>query len=379
MSIKLNEALQRAGALTRNGRLAEATAAIQQMLSRSLPPGLHRGLRTLRDKVADIDTVDVEARTVDEPSGDENPRAHSPSDVGADFDISLPAPGGFAAGHFANAAGQRDYKLYRPRRQPEGHAPALVVMLHGCTQDPDDFAAGTRMNEWADARGWWVLYPAQSSSANGSGCWNWFKPADQQRTVGEPAIIAGMTLSLVEPCGIDPARIFVAGLSAGGAMAVTLAATHPELFAAVGVHSGLPHGSAHDLMSALTAMRQGAAGSGSSPHHVPTIVFHGDQDNTVHPCNGTEVIRQARRAPGPLSAQAEAGPFEEERAGVPNGHTYTRTLHRNADNQVDAEHWVIHGAGHAWSGGSNAGSYTDPLGPDASNEMLRFFDQQKPT
>ena len=364
MNEKLQEALQRASQLTRAGRLADATAAIQQALGRGArpPPATPRP--------SDADIIDVEARVVGERAPEsERPAPPNEEAPGAADD---PSPGSFSTGRFRNQAGQRDYKLFRPHATPEdGRPPALVVMLHGCTQDPDDFAAGTRMNPLADTRGWWVLYPAQSARANGSGCWNWFKPADQQRGGGEPEILAGMTSDIVARHGLDRSRVFVAGLSAGGAMAVTLAATHPELVAAVGVHSGLPHGGAHDLMSALTAMRQGAAAH-APPHRVRTIVFHGDQDHTVHPCNGHAVARQARADPTPPGARDD-GPTETERARVPGGHAYTRTLHRDADGRVDAEHWLIHGAGHAWSGGSPAGTYTDPRGPDASAEMLRFF------
>lgn len=365
MNEKLQEALQRASQLTRAGRLADATAAIQLALGRGgrPPPAAPRP--------ADADIIDVEARVVGEsPIAEERSSGADATTAGP---FAAPPPGSFTTGRFRNRAGQRDYKLFRPHGAPaDGRPPALVVMLHGCTQDPDDFAAGTRMNQLADARGWWVLYPAQSAQANGSGCWNWFKPADQQRGGGEPAILAGMTSETVARHGLDRSRVFVAGLSAGGAMAVTLAATHPELVAAVGVHSGLPHGGAHDLVSALAAMRQGAAAH-APPHRVRTIVFHGDQDHTVHPCNGHAVARQAHAEPAPPGARDDSA-IETERARVPGGHAYTRTLHRDAEGRVDAEHWLIHGAGHAWSGGSTAGSYTDPRGPDASAEMLRFFE-----
>lgn len=377
MNEKLQEALQRASQLTRAGRLNEATAAIQQALQRGASvTGQSPGHRA----PADAEVIDVEARFVDDDGAAPRPPSTPSRPDAARADAAtqdLPSPGAFQPGLFANAAGQRAYKLYRPRTAPtDGGRPALVVMLHGCTQNPDDFAAGTRMNILAEARGWWVLYPAQSTSANSSGCWNWFKPGDQQRGLGEPAILAGMAADIVARAGIDPGRVFVAGLSAGGAMAVTLAATHPELFAAAGVHSGLPHGSAHDLMSALSAMRQGAASHGPA-HRVPTIVFHGDQDNTVHPCNGQAVVRQARRSGAVKAADARHdGPVETERSRKPEGHRYTRSVHRDDHDRVDAEHWLIHGAGHAWSGGSPAGSYTDPRGPDASSEMLRFFNER---
>jgi poly(hydroxyalkanoate) depolymerase family esterase len=369
MNDKLQDALQRASQLTRAGRLSEATAAIQQMLGGAHAAAAPGGPRARPDA---SDVIDVEARVIGERPTRQAPQA---ADAASEHsarrqDAATPPAGSFTIGSHHCGAGTREYKLFRPHAAPaDGRRPALLVMLHGCTQNPDDFASGTRMNALADALGWWVLYPAQSRSANGSGCWNWFKPGDQQRGGGEPEILADMAATLVARHALDRSRVFVAGLSAGGAMAMTLGATHPELFAAVGVHSGLPHGSAHDMMSALNAMRQGARGPGLA-RPLRTIVFHGDQDQTVHPCNGEAVARQAQtQAPG----APDDGALESEQARAPGGRRYTRTLHRDEQGRVDTEHWLIHGAGHAWSGGSTSGSYTDPQGPDASAEMLRFF------
>ena len=206
-------------------------------------------------------------------------------------------PGRFTPGRFSLGGAHRDYKLYIPPGTGREPLP-LVVMLHGCTQDPDDFAAGTAMNEVAQARGFYVLYPAQSRQANPHGCWNWFQHDHQQRDRGEPALLAGMTRQTMEQHAIDPRRVYVAGLSAGGAMAAILGAAYPDLYAAVGVHSGLAAGAATGLAAALAAMRGGAAGSGG-PHRVPTIVFHGDADSTVHPANGDEVMAACA---GPESA-----------------------------------------------------------------------------
>ncbi|KQQ88643.1 PHB depolymerase family esterase [Massilia sp. Leaf139] len=276
-------------------------------------------------------------------------------------------PGTFSSATFTNRAGTRSYKLYVPSSYT-GQPTALVVMLHGCTQDPDDFATGTQMNVLAEETGCLVVYPAQSQQANSSRCWNWFNGVDQQRGQGEPSIIAGITREVMGKYAIDPAQVYVAGLSAGGAMATIMGTLYPELYAAVGVHSGLPFASAHDLPSALAAMQgqlqRQRAYAAQPDRAIPIIVFHGDQDHTVHPTNGDELMVHARDA-------AHAMAVEPGR--VPDGHAFTRTVHKRADGKVHGEHWVIHGAGHAWSGGSARGSYTDGRGPDASREMLRFF------
>ena len=298
----------------------------------------------------------------------------------------VPDGGHFITGSYANRSGMRTYKLYVPSGY-RGQPLPLVVMLHGCTQNSDDFAAGTRMNALGEEHQFFVAYPEQSPTANGSKCWNWFEAGHQQRDRGEPSIIAGLARQIVDRYGIDGDRVYVAGLSAGGAMALTLAITHPDLFAAVGIHSGLPHAVAKDLPSAFAAMncgqvalagRHAAGGPGTRrrPAPVPAIVFHGDRDTTVHPCNGDKVIAQCVPAHTRRGAQQEGGPTRRvsvERGEVQHGHSYKRTTYHNASGQSVGEHWLVHGAGHAWSGGSVSGSYTDPKGPDASKEMFRFF------
>ena len=242
----------------------------------------------------------------------------------------------------------------------------LVVMLHGCTQDPDDFARGTRMNALARTQGFLVLYPSQSQRANAQRCWNWFKHNHQARGKGEPAILAGMVRDVIATHDIDPDRVYVAGLSAGGAMAAILGDAYPDLFAAVGVHSGLPTGSATDVQTAFAAMSGGAqplrrgANNGPTP---PTIVFHGDADVTVNVVNGERILAAAGLRAGSEAQRASSA------AGVP----FSRRVYVDGQGAERAEQWTIHGAGHAWSGGDLGGSYTDPRGPDASAEMLRFF------
>jgi len=323
--------------LTRAGNLLEATAAIQRALGR---PSLAKPKPRRSGEEVEV----VEA-----------PEGHA---------------GEFIAGSYNHQHGTRPYKLYIPTRYAAGKALPLVVMLHGCTQDPDDFAAGTRMNRLAEERQCFVLYPAQTQSANQSRCWNWFKRAHQRRDKGEPAIIAGMTREIVQRHGIDARKVYVAGLSAGGAMAAVMGAAYPELYAAVGIHSGLPVGSAHDLPSAFAAMRGAppARSSGATGGRiVPAIIFHGDRDATVHPSNGAQVASQC------VNRDDKSIDVVVQRGQVPGGRAYTCTVHRDAAGRVVLEHWEVHGAGHAWFGGSARGSYTDPNAPDASREMMRFF------
>ncbi len=285
-------------------------------------------------------------------------------------------PGQFVSGSYANQAGARLYRLYIPAGYAEQRLP-LVVMLHGCTQTADAFASATRMNALAEERQCFVLYPEQTRAANRSRCWNWFKRGDQCRDQGEPAILADMTRDVMHRYLIDERKVYVAGLSAGGAMAAVLGAAYPELYAAVGVHSGLACGSAHDLPSALAVMRGMPApksadhcGSTHRAPATPTIVFHGDRDRTVHPRNGEHLVSRSLEQHRASSADTSI-----ERSRVPGGHSYTRSIHRDSTGRVVLEYWRVHGGGHAWFGGSPRGSYTDPKGPDAAREMIRFFYQ----
>lgn len=357
--------------LMRSGQLQAATARIQAALTKrdaadaaapSTPP-------------SDGDVIDVPSRVVsrDAPQSanapswfDATPRAPDAARMGPGnpmrSDVAA-TTARFSGGSFSNGRDRRDYKLYVPAKAGDRPLP-LVVMLHGCTQDPDDFAAGTAMNEAAERHRFYVLYPAQSRHANPHGCWNWFKHTHQQRDRGEPALLAGMVRDVMTHHAVDARRVYVAGLSAGGAMAAILGDTYPELFAAVGVHSGLAAGSAQDLPSALAAMKGAGAGHVAAASGVPTIVFHGDSDATVHPRNGEHVIAACVDATARVETSAVRG------TTVRNA---TRMIYRAADGRVVAERWVVHGAPHAWSGGRAEGSFTDTRGPDASGEMVRFF------
>ena len=412
MNDALHSDMLEATRLTRAGRLTEATALLQRVLRTAAVPDTATGeaAHAAAPRIVDLtpETIEVNgpqpsprpghaSRTgaSDRPAGKTQgttqphllealrrllgrvDRTHSGPGTGglakrspAHAPDVVPDGGQFLAASYSNRAGSRAYKLYVPSGY-RGQAVPLVVMLHGCTQSPDDFAAGTRMNVLAEERTCLVAYPAQIASANASKCWNWFSPRDQQRGQGEPSLIAGITRQVMRDYAVDPERVYVAGLSAGGAAAAIMGMTYPDLYAAIGVHSGLACGVAGDLPSAFAAMRDGQAvdvrGAGEYRRMVPTIVFHGDRDTTVHPHNGDLVIAQSRASATGLQARVQHG-------RAPGGHAYSRTLHADASGQALLEQWVVHGAGHAWSGGgSPAGSYTDPQGPDAAREMLRFF------
>ena len=396
--MKLNpdmlDAMRKAASLLQNARPHDATRKIVRVLQRvlpgattatstavqpppmkdinPLPPGLSRN-PAAQEAAPHVPSAARQPAGVPDFAADLLNRFGTPGvarapDVGAS---QAPAYSGVPAGQFlsgsiTNAAGTRQYKLYVPQAY-QGQKLPLVVMLHGCTQNPDDFAAGTEMNQQAELTSCLVLYPAQSRGANSAKCWNWFNAIDQQRERGEPSILADMTREIIATYAIEPSQVYVAGLSAGGAMAAILGHAYPELYAAVGIHSGLPYAAANDLSSALQAMRAGASAARSAPlvgASRPIIVFHGDRDHTVHPRNGEQLIAQHVSADALVSV---------EQGSIAGGHKFTRTLHRNRAGAAVAEQWLIHGAGHAWSGGSSNGSYTDRHGPHATREMMRFF------
>jgi poly(hydroxyalkanoate) depolymerase family esterase len=289
--------------------------------------------------------------------------------------VTVPDRAAYLTRAFTCEAGSRDYKLYVPSHM-DGRKLPLIIMLHGCTQNPDDFAVGTRMNQLAEEYRFVVAYPRQSREANLLACWNWFNPENQTRDSGEPSIIAGITRTIMAELNIDAERVFVAGLSAGGAMAEIMSATYPELYAATGIHSGLAYGSATDAASAFAAM-SGASSPVAPPQRkrrlkraqgaVRTIVFHGASDQKVNPSNAEIIIAEAR------AELADTTTRETQHEGSAGGRAYTRTAIVDASGVPQVEYWVIEELGHAWSGGCPDGSYTDQHGPDASREMLRFF------
>ncbi|MDP8970466.1 MAG: PHB depolymerase family esterase [Actinomycetota bacterium] len=411
MNQPMQAAMAEARRLTAAGQLAEATALIQRTLGHS-----PTGSATARPKSTDepirpkAQVVDVFAEPGMAPGSDPGrqtvasdlaerlrrvapvplPNLRRPT-IGRPL---LPCPGTagrlpselqpsgltageqFVDGSHSNAAGTRSYKLYIPTGYA-GQAVPLVVLLHGGTQTAVDFAVGTRMHELAERDTFLVAYPEQPVSANALRCWNWFQADHQHRDTGEPSLIAGITRSIMSAYHVDSSRVYVAGFSAGAAMAVIMAATHPDLFAAVGVHSGLAYGAAHDLPSAFAAMKQGPAPhSRQAAGAIPIIAFHGDHDQTVDGVNTDCILDHwGQAAIKEHEADQRKSPRQAtiQRGQVAGGHAYTRYLYTG--DGAAMEQWVVHEAGHAWSGGSPDGSYTDPQGPDASAELVRFFSE----
>ncbi len=291
----------------------------------------------------------------------------SPAD---EADDAAGGQGEFVHATYSSTDGRRDYRLYVPIGYSNSdRAMPLIVMLHGCAHTPENFAVGTRMNMLADQHGFLVAYPRQTVHENRAKCWNWYRPQHQQADAGEPSILAGITRQIATEFRVDTQRIFVAGLSAGASMAVILGRAYPTLFRAIGVHSGTPYSSAHGVPSALATLngkgfhsKEDDARNGAPA--IPMIVFHGDRDHVVAPINADALLRDAMRED--LVTRTEQG-------RVPDGHAYTREVFADASGRARLERWTVHGSGHAWSGGAKEGMYTEPQGPDASTEMLRFF------
>ena len=387
MNARQMAAMAEATRLTRQGRLVEATVLIQQTLAgptvtrqapAAPPAGEETGGTPGRRPAAPLalragqETQPrrihpgwMTRRAAPSRGAQALRRTHRPAAPA----VQRPA-GRFDAFSYSNAAGTRAYRLYVPTGHTGGPVP-VVVMLHGGTQDAATFAAATGMNDLAERQGLLVAYPEQSPSANAGRYWNWFAPGHQRRGAGEPSLIAGITRQVTDRYGADATRVYVAGFSAGGAMAAVMAEVYPDLYAAAGVHSGLPYAAAGDVASAFAVMKQGPPQPDRPPGRPrPLIVFHGDHDAVVAPANAAGLIDRVLAA-GSADRRQDAVITGQ----VPAGHAYTRACYQDPAGTALAERWTIHHGGHAWSGGTPHGSYTDPRGPDASAEFLRFFDE----
>ncbi len=382
MPSSLTQSLLKATGLTRMGRLMDATRLIQRALGGSAMPSARPAPKT---------TAQTTAKTVPDtiilP-----PPLSVPQPAANDDVMRRPAHPNFSEQSFAFEGKTYPYRLFVPKRADAGEEGAkresmpLVVLLHGCKQDALDFSKGTAMNALAGKEQCLVLYPEQITRANLQMCWNWFEPGHQQEGTGEPGMIAALTRQVLDTDfngrRADPKRVYIAGLSAGGAMAAVVAGLHPELFTALGVHSGLPAGAASNVMTAFQAMRIGAQGQGNSNGGlaIPTIVFHGEGDTTVHPSNGENIAADALAA----IDKADKPLIKSQSATYPDGNHANRndkptevTRYSNAADKSFVEYWSVEGGPHAWSGGSKEGSYTDPEGPPASKAMLDFFLQHR--
>ena len=304
--------------------------------------------------------------------------------------------GTFERASYSNEFGTRQYMVYLPSKLKKD-AP-VVVYLHGCTQTADDAAVGTRFNLLAEEQGFIAVYPEQDAAANGTLCWNWFLPEHQERDAGEPSIIAGITSTVVETYGADPARVFVSGASAGGAMSSIMGATYPDLFAAIGILAAPAYKGDVTGNLAYRAM-------GDSARSVPTIVFQGTADSlVVYPAGrtaadqwvGTNDLADDGSANGSISRTPEienrgfdqtpdpasgndclappnSFPCAGGVVGFQSEYPTTIEQYRDAEGVSVVELWSIHGLGHAYPGGDVNGSFTDPIGPDATRVSFDFF------
>ncbi len=298
---------------------------------------------------------------------------------------SVARPGSFSAGTYQG----RNYWLYVPLRYQQGRPTPLLVMLHGCSQTPDDFAVGTEMNYYAEQYHLLVLYPEQPRKANAGKCWNWFRPEHQTRDGGEPAEIAALVEQIHTGYTVDRERVYVAGISAGAAMAVILAATYPDLFAAIGVSAGVAYKASTNLPGSLLVLARGNADprqqgqlayAAMGPHRrvMPVVAFHGMSDTTVSPRNSEHVINQwfwtnHLVTNGAHADHTDPAPAAVTPGSVPGGHSFTEYIYHDQHGRTVLKKYLVDGMKHSWSGGAADGSFTDPLGPKASQLMLDFF------
>ncbi len=371
MKYRVLDVMNEAMGLMKKSDLGGATALIRKALSRDTAPGKESGDSNARPPRPSAKVIPLaprrsigetlralRGRPIMPPGLPEAPEPSPAPDLGERF----------LKRAYSGPAGSLDYRLYLPADHEQREL-ALVIMLHGCTQSPEDFAVGTRMNALAEEFGLIVAYPHQTRLANPQGCWNWFDRRHQNRGSGEPAKLAGLAQALAKEFDVRRERVFAAGLSAGGAMAEILAQTYPDVFEAVGIHSGLPYKSAGDVPSAFAAMNGSApfnpAPLATSDRHSRRIIVHGMADHTVNSVNGERLLDEAERGEPALTRSDLDWPIE--------GGRVSRRALKDADGQPVAEQWLVEGGRHAWFGGDPRGSYTQAVGLDASRVMVRFF------
>lgn len=295
---------------------------------------------------------------------------------------------GFERYSYTNESGTRTYKVFVPANLPPDRAAPLIVELHGCGGDADEEARWSRFNQLAAARGLIVAYPEQDPAANGSQCWNWFRPEHQARDAGEPSLIAGITREVAGRWRTDPARTYVGGISAGGAMSVIMAATYPDLYAAAMIYAGCEYNGLPCLgsVSALppqTAGEQAYLASQGHARVVPVLVVQGDNDPLVPYPNADIVVQQVLVTDdwaddGAANDSLGVQPVETTAGQVPDGHAYSIDTYRDAAGCTLAQRWLVNGMGHMWSAGESDGSprdelFTDPLGPDITTAAVDFY------
>lgn len=301
--------------------------------------------------------------------------------------------GRWVGGSASCAPGSRKYKLWIPASHDPQLASPLVVMLHGCRQKPGNLAEISGMNVVADKNNFLAVYPEQPLHANLLRCWNWFDPKHQSRGAGEPAVLAAVIEQVSSSYKVDGSRVYVAGISAGGAMAVILGATYPDLISAVGVVAGMEYGAAAGMSEGLAAMKHGGPdpeqqglaafaamrqGLSERPRHrMPVIIFQGDADPYVNTLNASQIMSQWARTNQCLNGHEQDGCVldnaQPAKATVPGGRNFEKYAYKDAGGRLLMEKWMVEGMGHAWPGSPVAADYADPKGPNASEEMWRFF------
>ena len=390
MNKSFAQSMRKATRLTGLGKLLDATRLIRYALVGAAPkiwPQTRTEVRpearrepvpAANDPKASPPTNDAPPKVIIMPPPAQ-PAGYAPTEIFPEVATDAPRrKASFTKHAFVFEGDSYPYRLYIPSSPVSGASDVrpmpLIVLLHGCKQDALDFSNGTAMNGLAEDHQVMVLYPEQITSANAMRCWNWFEPGHQQAERGEPGMIAALTKKIVQKHDADPERVYIAGLSAGGAMAAVVSSLYPDIFAAVGVHSGLAAGAARDVMSAFSAMRSGAKGLASPV--MPTIVFHGTADKTVHPDNGeyiTDAALEALKTSGVKLVKTKSTGGHNGNNGESGDEKTERVVYSTADGKPYIENWRIDEGPHAWSGGDAAGSYTDPDGPSASAAMLAFF------